>query len=126
MNTGQLLNQIREYYLTRLDQAACKQRAEADSVVLEPALRNQQGAVVREGPFGLPFRQDLMAISGGRVVDSVQLDTKCPSRCPSRDCPQWLLLVGSAKPRTWAEGGALERPDLCNFQPRLRQVLVDG
>lgn len=73
---GQLLDQIRGYYVDRFIDTV-NQYAEADGVTVayEAALCNADGSVVTEGVLGLPVRGDLLVIRDGAVSDSIQIDT---------------------------------------------------
>jgi hypothetical protein len=73
---GQLLDQIRGYYVDRFIDTV-NQYAEADGVTVayESALCNADGSVVTEGVLGLPVRGDLLVIRDGAVSDSIQIDT---------------------------------------------------
>ncbi|MFO1066666.1 MAG: hypothetical protein U0892_22630 [Pirellulales bacterium] len=73
---GQLLDQIREYYVNRFIDAV-NEYAGIDGVTLahEYAFCDANGDVVTEGKLALPSRGDLLVIRDGTVSDSVQIDT---------------------------------------------------
>jgi hypothetical protein len=77
MGLGELLDQVRQYYLDRLMAAAEKKRFhKATSVIFEPALRNSDGGAVVEGELQLPLRKDLAVLRNGAVTDLLTIDTK--------------------------------------------------
>jgi hypothetical protein len=72
----QLLDQIRDYYVSRFIDAI-NEHSGADGVTVahEPALCNADGDVLTEGDLALPVRGDLLVIRDGAVCDSLQIDT---------------------------------------------------
>jgi hypothetical protein len=81
---GELLDQIRSYYLTRLTESWAELCTRPGvQVVREAVLRNSQGAVVREGAWLLPCRVDACVTQNGQAVDSVTVGTeRIPSFAP--------------------------------------------
>jgi hypothetical protein len=74
---GQLLDQIREYYLSRFMKAVASARQDPSvRVITEAALVDVHGTVVPEGELHLPLRNDLFVVTDGRVSDSQLIDTK--------------------------------------------------
>ena len=73
---GQLLDQIRDYYVSRFIDAI-NEYSSADGVTLahEPAFCDANGDVVTEGELALPSRGDLLVIRDGAVSNSIQIDT---------------------------------------------------
>lgn len=73
---GQLLDEIRDYYVNRFIDAINEQSL-ADGVTLthEPAFCDSNGDVVIEGELAVPSRVDLLVISDGAVSDSILIDT---------------------------------------------------
>jgi len=73
---GQLLDEIRDYYINRFIDAINEQSL-ADGVTLthEPAFCDSNGDVVIEGELEVPSRVDLLVISDGAVSDSILIDT---------------------------------------------------
>lgn len=73
---GQLLDEIRDYYVNRFIDAINEQSL-ADGVTLthEPAFCDSNGDVVIEGELEVPSRVDLLVISDGAVSDSILIDT---------------------------------------------------
>lgn len=77
MALGQLLDQIRDYYVSRFIDAINEHAADDETTVAhESAFRNSDGDIVTEGELGLPTRGDLFIIRDGAVVDSLQIDTE--------------------------------------------------
>lgn len=74
---GQLLDQIRDYYVSRFIDAI-NERSGNDGVSVshEHAFCNANGEVVTVGKLALPTRGDLLVIRNGTVSDSVQIDTE--------------------------------------------------
>lgn len=73
---GQLLDEIRDYYVNRFIDAINEQSL-ADGVTLkhEPAFCDSNGDVVTEGELAIPSRVDLLVISDGAASDSILIDT---------------------------------------------------
>ena len=73
---GQLLDEIRDYYVNRFIDAINEQSL-ADGVTLthEPAFCDSNGDVVIEGELEVPSRVDLLVISDGAASDSILIDT---------------------------------------------------
>ncbi|MCA9179286.1 MAG: hypothetical protein KDB14_32730, partial [Planctomycetales bacterium] len=71
-----LLDQIREYYLTRLVDVI-NDHGERDGVQVayEVAFCDDDGEIATEGELDLPCRADLIVVENGEVADSVQVDT---------------------------------------------------
>src|SRR5689334_16433026 len=76
MGLGELLDQIREYYLERLIAAAEEQSSKKRTVILEPALCNESGEVVAAGALQLPLRRDLAVVQKGEVTELLTIDTQ--------------------------------------------------
>lgn len=73
---GQLLDQIRDYYVSRFIDAINEYSGVDDATVAhEPALCDADGNVVAVGVLALPARSDLLVIRNGAVSDSHQIDT---------------------------------------------------
>lgn len=73
---GQLLDQIREYYVSRFVDAVNEHSgSEGVTVAHEPAFCDANGDVVKVGELALPYRGDLLLIRDGAVFDSVKIDT---------------------------------------------------
>lgn len=77
MALGELLEQIRDYYVSRFIEALQEHSAARDvTVVHEPAYCDAEGEIVTEGELGLPVRGDLLVLRDGVVADSLQIDTE--------------------------------------------------
>jgi hypothetical protein len=77
MGVGELLDQVRQYYLDRLIAAAEKKaRGKTSSVVLEPAFRNRDGIVAVAGDLQLALRKDIAIVRNGEVKELLTVDTK--------------------------------------------------
>jgi hypothetical protein len=77
MGLGELLDQIRQHYLDRLEAAAEQLRsAGGTEVVLEAALRTRDGSPAVEGTLGLPLRIDVAVIKDGEVSETLNVDTE--------------------------------------------------
>jgi hypothetical protein len=72
---GELLDEIRQYYLERLRAQIAKERAGAAQVISEPSLRNAAGDVVREGPLSLPLRVDITVVDRGGSSRTLRVET---------------------------------------------------
>jgi hypothetical protein len=73
---GQLLDQIRDYYVSRFIDAINEHSGnDGVSIAHEPAFCNANGEVVTEGELSLPSRCDLLVIRDGAVSESVRIDT---------------------------------------------------
>jgi hypothetical protein len=77
MGLGELLDQVRHYYLERLMKAAQQQVSVKNTqVVLEPALRGEDGNPTVEGTLQLPLRKDLAVFQDGVVTKLMTIDTE--------------------------------------------------
>lgn len=76
MAIGQLLEQIRDYYIDRFVSAINEQSVGQDvTIAHELAFRNRVGDLVTAGQLDLPLRADLIVIRDGMVANSLQIDT---------------------------------------------------
>jgi hypothetical protein len=74
---GKVLDQIRDYYLTRFSSAVREALCDPSvTVVTEAVLVNADGMPVPEGSLQLPLRNDLIILKHGAVTDSQLIDTK--------------------------------------------------
>ncbi len=74
---GELLDAIRAFYLERFREAIEEQEADpGNQALVEAALRDAAGEIVREGTFQLPFRADLSVLREGTCVASLTVDTE--------------------------------------------------
>jgi len=77
MTLGDILRQIREYYLIRFKKGLEEiQMSGKQSAISEEVLLTSDGMPAREGVLQLPMRVDLIVVEGGRVVDSIRIDTE--------------------------------------------------
>src|SRR5262249_53632466 len=74
---GELLDQVRQYYLDRFIKTRDEFLAEPNTrLILEPVLRGSDGAVVTEGALQLPLRTDMAVIKNGGAK-TLSIDTEC-------------------------------------------------
>jgi len=57
MTPGELFDRVRDDYVERLSREITDQRAAGRTVIAEPAYRDAEGNLVREGPLDLPARR---------------------------------------------------------------------
>lgn len=76
MTPGELLDRVRDFYIDRLSREIREQRAAGRTVIVEPAFRDEDGKLVREGVLDLPARADLVISDGASAVESIQVDTE--------------------------------------------------
>ncbi len=76
MGLGELLDQVRQFYLDRLIAAAEKRSSHKTVVILEPALRNRSGEAGAEAELQLPLRKDLAILQDGAVKELLSIETK--------------------------------------------------
>lgn len=73
---GQLLDEIRDYYVSRFIKAINEHsKVDAANLVHEAALCNEDGEVFTAGELALPTRCDLLVIRDGTVSTSLLIDT---------------------------------------------------
>jgi hypothetical protein len=76
MDLGELLNQVREFYLDHFRQVVKeKWRLPGARIVTEPALHQPGGQAARQGALKLPLRTDLV-IRAGSAKNSMQVATE--------------------------------------------------
>jgi hypothetical protein len=76
MRVGELLDQVRQFYLSRFIEVRDEFLAEPNSqLILEPELRGSDGAVVVEGALQLPLRTDMAVIKDGGAK-TLSIDTE--------------------------------------------------
>jgi hypothetical protein len=77
MGLGDLLDQVRQYYLDRFIAFAKEKRAnKRASLLLEPVLRDRNGAAAVEGELQLGYREDLAVLENGAIREMFSLDTE--------------------------------------------------
>jgi hypothetical protein len=76
MRVGELLDQVRQYYLDGFIKVRDELLAEHNTrLILEPELRGSDGAVVTEGALQLPLRTDMAVIKDGGAK-TLSIDTE--------------------------------------------------
>ena len=76
MRVGELLDQVRQYYVDRFIKSRDELLAEQNTrLILEPELRGSDGAVVTEGALQLPLRTDMVVIKEGSAK-TLSIDTE--------------------------------------------------
>ena len=76
MRVGELLDQVRQYYVDRFIKSRDELLAEQNTrLILEPELRGSDGAVVTEGALQLPLRTDMAVIKQGGTT-TLSIDTE--------------------------------------------------
>ena len=74
---GELLDGIRAFYLERFREAIEEHEADpGNEALVEPALRDATGEVVREGTLQLPCRGDLQVLRDGVCIAALTIDTE--------------------------------------------------
>jgi len=75
MGLIELLEKIRDYYLTRFKQEIDHQRSKGFGTIIEPEYLSESGEVITEGFFDTPYRNDLFLVKEKKVTDSIMVDT---------------------------------------------------
>ena len=76
MRVGELLDQVRQYYVDRFIKSQDELLAQQNTrLILEPELRGSDGAVVTEGALQLPLRTDMAVIKEGGAT-TLSIDTE--------------------------------------------------
>ena len=75
MHLGELLDQVRSYYLNRLA-AEVNETDGKYHLIIEPAFRNADGTYATEGALELPCRKDLGLTEEGKVTKLLTVDTE--------------------------------------------------
>ncbi len=75
MTAGELLDEVRDFYLKEFAVAAACFSEDGSKLILEPALRDENGNLLFEDALGLPMRADLVTIRNGEAQDRVHVDT---------------------------------------------------
>ncbi len=77
MALGDLLDQIREYYVQRFIGVIEEyELGENDSLIHEVALYDETGELAVEGPLQLPMRIDAYAVRASQATDSIKIETE--------------------------------------------------
>jgi hypothetical protein len=75
MTPGELLDNIREHYLSRFSAELDSRAAAGTRVLTEVAFRDASGAPSSEGPYDLPARSDVVVINDGKATEVLNVDT---------------------------------------------------
>jgi hypothetical protein len=75
MTVGQLLDDIRERYLTQFRRTLSKLQSSGMEAWAERACYSKDGALVREGELNLPLRLDLVAAANGKAKEPFRVDS---------------------------------------------------
>lgn len=77
MGIGELLDQIRSYYLDRFRDAIEERESGGNChVIVESPYLDSQGNPSRDGALNLPMRGDIFVVEEDKATTSVQVDTK--------------------------------------------------
>jgi hypothetical protein len=75
MTVGQLLDDIRERYLTQFRRSISEVQEAGMEAWVEPAYCDEDAALAREGELGLPLRLDLVGVADGEAQERVRVDS---------------------------------------------------
>lgn len=75
MTVGQLLDDIRDRYLTQFRRSISEVQKAGMEAWVEPAYRDENGALAREGELSLPLRLDLVSVAGNEAQERVRVDS---------------------------------------------------
>lgn len=75
MTLTELLEAIRDYYLTRFKNEIDEQIANGIEAIIEPELLDKSGEQVTEGFFDTPYRNDLILLKDDEPFKSIMVDT---------------------------------------------------
>ena len=75
MTVGQLLDDIRERYLTQFRRTISEVKESGLEAWTEPAYRDEDGKLAREGELSLPMRLDLVGMADGEAKDRFRVDS---------------------------------------------------
>ncbi len=75
MTVTELLEKVRDYYLSRFEEAIIEKENTGLKIIPEPELLDKNGNLIREGIFNLPYRNDLVVVKDGEAIDSIMIDT---------------------------------------------------
>ncbi len=76
MTVTELLEKIRDYYLTRFKQEIDEQRDNGFETIIEPELVDKNGFTITEGFFDTPYRNDLFLLRDNNPIESIMVDTE--------------------------------------------------
>jgi len=75
MTVGQLLDTVRERYLTQLRRGVSEVQEAGMEAWVEPAYCDKDGGLVREGELNLPLRLDVVGVANGETQERVCVDS---------------------------------------------------
>jgi hypothetical protein len=76
MTITELLESIRDYYLTRFKQKIVDYRNNGFEVISENEILDKTRIAITEGFFDTPYRIDLFVMSDNKPVESIRVDTE--------------------------------------------------
>ena len=76
MTVTELLEKIRDYYLTRFKREIEDQRFKGFKTIVEPEFLDNSGKTITEGFFDTPYRNDLFLLRDDKPVESIMVDTE--------------------------------------------------
>lgn len=75
MTVGQLLDDIRDRYLKEFCECIAYLKQNGMKPMCEPAMRNEDGALAREGALDLPMRLDVVGFADGEAKETMRVDS---------------------------------------------------
>jgi hypothetical protein len=75
MTVGHLLDKTREAYIVQFRKSISEVRNSGLKAVAEPACRNENGFLVKEGELNLPMRLDCVGLKNGEAKDRFRIDS---------------------------------------------------
>lgn len=99
MRLGEILDQVRAYYLKRFVEATRKYSK--DEIETEAALRNKTGELQCDGRFALPVRVDILVGSKSKMNESITIDTERMLSFEPIEFPWEEQLQVSLRPFQW-------------------------
>jgi hypothetical protein len=75
MTVGQLLDDIRDKYLTQFQECIAYVKENGMEAMCEAAYRDEDGALAREGTLSLPMRLDVVGVADGEAKDTIRVDS---------------------------------------------------
>ncbi len=98
MNVSDVFRLVRDPYVAQFEMALRAQRC--SEILVEPALRDRQGELVREGQLSLPCRVDVMLKTAQRVAD-LRLVTPTGVSFDLIELPEWGGMAVLIEPFEW-------------------------
>lgn len=75
MTVTELLEKIREYYLTKFIQEITEQKEKGLEIINEPEFIDEFGELITEGVLATPYRNDLIVLKDNHPIKSILIDT---------------------------------------------------